>query len=179
MLIIDRYPFHCWTDNTRANPVTYWSARLPVYLCDPGMSAPAGDAAKQEWTLDTGNTAEAFAWRDHLRQAGLVLAKDPWLLPHKVSVSSAISGKRKEAARVRQANIWLVSNVPGIAHRLWRIELARGIIFRDVAARPDPELHRPLIGFKALLKARLRVELDFVGKTVSVWAPDSAGPGLV
>ena len=37
---------------------------------------------------------------------------------------------------------------------------------------PDPEFHRPLVGMRALLRARLRVELDFVGKTLSLWTPD-------
>src|SRR5262249_23431567 len=70
-LFIDRRPFHCWIDATRSTPLENWSIVLPVLLTDMGLTAPPATAVVQEWALDTGNRAEAFAWRHHLLQAGL------------------------------------------------------------------------------------------------------------
>jgi hypothetical protein len=37
---------------------------------------------------------------------------------------------------------------------------------------PDPEFHQPLRGLHPLLRAGLKVELDFAQETTSVWIPD-------
>ena len=74
-------------------------------------------------------------------------------------------------APIREADLWLVSNVAAYRNRPARLPLERGLPFRDVPVLPDPHYHRPLIGMRALRRAGLRVELDFVADVVSVWTP--------
>ena len=166
-LFIDRLPFHFWTDNTRTPPVQFWSVRLAVIVSESGLLAPPSNAQPQEWALDTGNTGDAFAWRHHLIAAGL----DPDISrAGSRGVTSAMGGP-KQILPIRSADLWLVSNLPALAASPYKIELDPGIPFRDVPTLPDPQLQRPLIGMRALRRARLRVELDFASDTVSIWTP--------
>lgn len=169
-LFLDRFPFHCWTDRTRTPPQEHWSAVLPVLLTEPGLAAPPANASPQLWVFDTGTRGEAFAWRQHLLGAGL----DPDVdrLPSPVLITAAVGGK--EALPVCAADLWLVSNLPAFQGAPWHLELLPGLPFRDLATLPDPEFHRPLVGMRALLRARLRAELDFAGKALSLWTPDNA-----
>ena len=166
-LFIDRLPFHHWTDQTQKPPSTYWAVWLPVHLTEVGLSAPPVGAAVLEWFLDTGNGAEAFAWRHHLTLAGLDHRQR--LAPGAVVLTSAMGGRI--LAPIREADLWLVSNLAFLRSNPFRLRLERGLPFRDVAALPDPHYHRPLIGMRALRRARLRVELDFIADVVSVWTP--------
>ena len=77
---------------------------------------------------------------------------------------------------VRDADLWLVSNIPALQPTPYRITLHRGLPFHDVPTVPDPQFQRPLIGIRALRSARLRVEIDFDADTVSVWTPDVPTP---
>jgi len=77
---------------------------------------------------------------------------------------------------IRTADIWLVSNLPGQSLAPFRVELNRGLPFRDVGRVPDPHFERPLIGIRALRRAGLRIEIDFAYDTVSVWTPDPNVP---
>jgi hypothetical protein len=133
-----------------------------------GLVAP-GVARAQTWILDTGNRGEAFAWRFHLLQAGL----DPDLgrLPQPMSIRT-VSGKI--TVPVRDVDLWLVSNLPGL--HPYRIVLHRGLPFHDTPTVPDPHFQQPLLGIRALRAAALRVEIDFAHDTVSVWTPDPASP---
>lgn len=70
-LFIDRLSFHSWTDPTRTPALTSWTVVLPVILTEPTLLTPPPVAGVQEWVVDTGNRGEAFAWRQHLIQAGL------------------------------------------------------------------------------------------------------------
>jgi len=166
-LFIHRLPFHVRIDNTRTPPLEYWSIRLPVIVTDVGLPAPPANAQAQDWTLDTGNTGAAFAWRQHLIDAGL----DPDVgRVGTMGITSSLGGT-KQFVPIREADLWLVSNIPALAAHPFRIELFPGIPFRDVPTLPDPQLQRPLIGMRALRRARLRIELDFAGDTVSIWTP--------
>lgn len=166
-LFIDRLPFHRWTDPTRTPPppLTYWSVVLPIVLADPAAASPAVTAA-EDWVLDTGNRGEAFAWREHLVRAGL--DPDAGRMPQPMTIRT-VSGRM--TVPVRDADLWLVSNVPSLRATPYRISLHRGLPFHDVPTLPDPQFQRPLIGIRALRSAGLRIEIDFAADTVSVWTP--------
>jgi hypothetical protein len=71
-----------------------------------------------------------------------------------------------------QVDLWLLSNRSAIQGAPFCMPLIQGYPFRDITQLPDPELHRPLIGMRALRQAGLRVEIDFAHDTVSIWTPD-------
>jgi hypothetical protein len=167
-LFIDRYPFERWTDATRTPPVEQWVAVVPVLITEPGSPAPSGGAVPQHWLLHTGSRGESFAWRHHLVVGGL--DPDYGRLPRTVTITTVVGAR--QTVPCREADLWLVSNIPALASQPWRLELLQGIPFLDVATIPDPHFHRPLMGMRALRRARLRVELDFDGAAVSVWTPD-------
>ncbi len=170
-LFIDRLPFHRWTDPTRSPPLTYWTVVLPVMVAEPSLPGPPPVAQVQEWVLDTGNRGEAFAWRHHLMLAGL--DPDQGRLPQAMTIRT-VTGK--VTVPVRDADLWLVSNLPVSPPDPYRIVLHRGLPFMDVPTVPDPQFQRPLIGIRALRTAGLKVEIDFANDTVSVWTPDPGGP---
>jgi hypothetical protein len=168
-LFIDRLPFHVWTDPTRALPVSYWTLVLPIIIAEPTLTMPPA-ANAQEWMLDTGNRGEAFAWRHHLTQAGI--DPDQGRLPKPISIRTVMGSM---TVPVRDVDLWLVSNLPN-APDPYRIVLHRGLPFHDTPAIPDPHFQRPLIGIRAMRAAGLRLEIDFLRDTLSVWTPDVAIP---
>jgi hypothetical protein len=170
-LFIDRLPFHRWTDATRTPPLTSWTVVLPVILTEPTLLALPAVAGVQEWVLDTGNRGEAFAWRHHLVQAGL--DPDQGRMPQSMIIRT-VAGRL--TVPVRDADLWLVSNLTALRPNPFRISLHRGLPFHDVPTLPDPQLQRPLIGIRALRTAGLRLEIDFAADTVSVWTPDVPTP---
>jgi hypothetical protein len=165
-LFIDRLPFHTWVDATRTPHRITWTAVLPVILAEPTLLTAPPIAGVQEWALDTGNRGEAFAWRHHLVQAGL--DPDVRRLPQRLTIRTATG---QALVPVRDADLWLVSNVPSLAQTPFRIVLRAGLPFSDTTAVPDPEYQRPLIGLRAMRTAGLRVEIDCAADTVSVWTP--------
>jgi hypothetical protein len=167
-LFIDRLSFHCWTDNTRNPPKEHWSIVLPVVLTEAGLSAPPPTAKPYQWVFDTGNRGEAFAWRQHLLDAGL--NPDVERPSTTVAITSAFGDK--EAVPVRWVLLWLQSNLPALEGQPYRLELPHGLPFRDVPTLPDPQFHRPVLGMRPLLRARVRVELDFAARTLSLWTPE-------
>jgi len=166
-LFLDRFPFHFWTDPTRTPPLAYWTVVLPLVLAEPNLLALPAALVPQDWALDTGNRGEGYAWRQHLIQAGL--DPDQNRMANPVAITAVVGGKTTVPAR--QADLWLVSNIPALANQPYRIPLQRGLPFQDVAAIPDPQFNRPLIGVRALRRGGLRVEIDFGSDTVSVWTP--------
>jgi hypothetical protein len=167
-LFIDHLPLHSWTDNTHSPPRTYWSVGLPVLIAEAGLASPPSGLTEQRWYFDSGNVGEAFAWRHHLIVAGLNPDQNQW--SGSILINSSVGGRIQ--VPVRQADVWLVGNVPAFQNAPYRLELERGIAFRNVPILPDPQLHRPLIGMRAVRRARLRMEVDFMTDTVSVWTPD-------
>ena len=170
-LFLDRLPFHQWTDPTRTPPLTYWTVVLPVILTEPTLLAPPSVVGVQEWVLDTGNRGEAFAWRQHLTQAGL--DPDQGRMPQSMTIRT-VAGRL--LVPVRDADLWLVSNIPALRSMPQRISLHRGLPFHDMPTLPDPHFQRPLIGIRALRSAGLRVEIDFAADTISAWTPDVPTP---
>ncbi len=76
------------------------------------------------------------------------------------------------AVPVRDADLWLVSNLPALRGTPHRMVLHRGLPFRDTSSRAEPEFQRPLIRIRALRSAGMKIEIDFARDTVSVWTPD-------
>jgi hypothetical protein len=132
------------------------------------LTAPFPGGPVQEWVLDTGNTGEGFAWRHHLVQAGL--DPDVRRLPGHIRITgSAI--QQPTRVSLREADLWLASNLPAFQSKQFRIRMERGLPFLDLPIRPDPLFNRPLIGMRSLRRADLRVEIDFAADVVSVWTP--------
>jgi hypothetical protein len=171
-LFIDRLPFHYWEDRTRTPPLGYWTIVLPFLLAEPNLLAPPAGLAPENWVMDTGNRGEGYAWRHHLILAGL--DPDQNRLAHPVTITAVVGGKT--SVPIRQADLWLVSNLPALANQPYRIALQRGLPFQDVTTIPDPYFQRPLVGIRALRSAGLRVEIDFAHDTISVWTPDPVAP---
>lgn len=166
-LFIDRLPFHRWVDATRTPPTEHWTIILPVVLAEPTLAAPPAGSVVREWAFDTGNRGEAFAWRHHIIQAGM----DPDIGRMPVTLTArTVSGRLITA--LREAGLWLFSNVPALAGTPYRVPLLRGLAFNDVPNLPGPQYQRPLVGIRAMRTARLRVEMDFTADTISVWTPD-------
>lgn len=170
-LFIDRLPFQCWTDQTRTPPSSHWTIVLPIVLTEPTRLSPPPVTSTSDWVLDTGNRGEAFAWRYHLLQAGL--DPDQGQMPQPMSVRT-VAGRI--TVPVRDADLWLVSNVPALRLTPYRMVLHRGLPFLDMPNPPDPQFQRPLIGIRALRAAGLKMEIDFANDTVSVWTPDGTNP---
>jgi len=166
-LFIDRLPFHRWTDFTRTPPSSSWTIVLPIVLAEPMLLSPQSGAPVTDWVIDTGNRGEAFAWRHHLIQSGPDPDQGRMPLP---TIIRTVAGRL--TVPVRDADLWLVSNVPDLDPCHYRMVLHRGLPFVDAPSRPDPQYQRPLIGIRALRTAGLRVEIDFASDTVSVWTPD-------
>lgn len=81
--------------------------------------------------------------------------------------SASVGGVR---APVPGADLWLVSN---LSHQSpFYLRLRGGVTFRDQrVAAPDPEFHRPLLGMRPLIRAGLKLEVDFAARTFSLWTP--------
>jgi hypothetical protein len=164
-LLIDRSPLHCWVDNTQTPSIQHWSVRLPVYV-SPAGSSPVLLTQAQSWVLDTAFAGEAFGWRHHLEDAGI----DPDTDRLKPRYLRWTAGSTAILTPAREADLWLLSNIPGQSPQY--LPLLRGIRFRDQrVATPDLEFHRALVGLRPLIRAGLKFELDFAGCTVSVWTP--------
>jgi hypothetical protein len=174
-LFLDRFLFERWVDQTRTPPVEQWVAVVPAILSEPGLTAPPAAAAVRNWLLDTGNRGEAFAWRPHLIAAGL--DPDTGRIPRPLTITTVLGGRQNVPSR--EADLWLVSNIPALSGQPHRLELAQGLPFQDITTLPDPHFQRPLIGMRALRRACLRVELDFDAATVSIWTPDPPLPTSV
>ena len=165
MLFIDRLPMYAWV------PPGTWSDRqllsfcLPVIVSNP-RSRPHPGARPQRWALDTRFSGEAFAWRHHLEEAGLDLDRGRTGSTRLKSLDGA-----SQEFPLRSADLWLVSNIPAFRDAPYRIALDDGIAFRDLHFLPHPESNCPLIGMMALENARLKMEMDFATRTVSVWVP--------
>jgi hypothetical protein len=81
------------------------------------------------------------------------------------------AGGQIEELPIRKASIWLFSNIPAIARMPFRLALNPGIPFVDRDFAADPDLHAPVIGMRAFLRAGLDVKISFARRTVSIWVP--------
>jgi hypothetical protein len=165
ILFIDRLPFHSWIDYSSTPPQRKWFVALPVLLTDVNVQHPPPDTPPQRWVMDTAFTGDAFAWRSHLLDADL----DP--NRKQAGMSRTRSPLGSTQLPVRAAALWLVSNTPALRGKPFRLVLDPGITFRNVPQRPDRDADSPLIGLRALMRAGLRVQIDFARATVSLWTP--------
>ncbi len=164
LLFIDRLPFHAWTPY--GTPQTLQSVCVPVLLTDPGHPPPPPRVRPQRWAIDTRFTGEAFAWRQHLLEAGL--DPDANRLGHTRLMPL---GNTPQPFPLRRADLWLVSNIPALQATPWRVGVSEGIAVHDAPHIANPDVNSPLLGMRVLLRAGLHVHLDFARATVSVWVP--------
>ncbi len=167
LLFLDRLPLYTWSPAAAFSETHLLSVCLPMLLTDPDRT-PHPRTKPQRWALDTRFTAEAFAWRHHLVEAGL----NPDEL-HNGTIRLLPVGGPAQEFPLRMASLWLVSNIPALRDAPYCLELRDGIAFRNVQALPNPNSNLPLLGMKALASAGLKVLIDGRGRTVSVWVPGS------
>jgi hypothetical protein len=167
LLFIDRLPLYSWLPARPATAVPLLSVSLPVIVTDLG-APPHPRARPQRWAVDTRFTGEAYAWRQHLLEAGL----NPDTERNGYASLTPLGGA-PQSFPLRKAGLWLVSNLPAWRGRPYRLELVSGIAFRDQRALPNPESNCPLLGMRALASAGLKVTIDFANRSVSVWVPGS------
>ncbi len=165
-LFIDRLPLYHWAPRGGSARLPLWSASVPIIISDPGRAAPPPHARAQRWAIDTRFTGEAYAWRHHLQEAGI----DPDALRLGYTSLTPL-GATPQPFPLRDADLWLCSNIPALRNAPWRLELDEGVALRDVRHLPNPESNCPLLGMRALRRAGLTVKIDFARATVSIWTP--------
>src|SRR4051812_14982753 len=127
-LFLERLPLHRWTDQTRTPPLDYWSVVFPVLVTERGLHAPPSGTPLQQWVCDTGNSGEAFSWRRHLEAAGL----DPDVRRGAGHVRAVVTGGQQLRLAIREADLWLVSNVAAYHGHPHPLRLDRGVSFIDL-----------------------------------------------
>jgi hypothetical protein len=167
ILFLHRLPLYRWVDPRDRTPISRWSVSLPIIAADPDrLAGPTiGSGPWPRWVFDSGYSGEAFGYRSHLEEVNLSPSR---FLIEPRSLRPAFG--RSVAFPTRRLVLWLISNIPGENQHPYRIELNPGFSFHNTPA-PDPRYDRPLIGINALLRAHLRVQLDFAKETISVWTP--------
>jgi hypothetical protein len=75
-----------------------------------------------------------------------------------------------ESLPIREAGVWLVSNIPSLRDWPYRLSLFPGLPFFDRPPRQTTHLY-PLLGMGAFHRARLKIKIDFDAGTLSVWTP--------
>jgi hypothetical protein len=165
-LFIDRLPLRETVVDYAGREVITWYPLVPIILTEPKLARPPEEALCRPWKLDSGNALDASGWRFHLEQAGLDSAIRR--APETMRVRSA--NDAVETLPIRNASLWLVSNIPELRDKPFHLPLYRGLPFFDrVPHRPENVF--PLIGVKAMRRARLKVQINFDALTLSVWVP--------
>jgi hypothetical protein len=163
-LFLDRLPLR---ERSVRRDTSYWSVSLEVLITDPGLASPPPGARPQRWIFDTGKEGEASCWRCDLEDAGLDTS-----IGRRAPITSAPAHGPTRTLPTRAADLWLLSNIPALRGRPYRIALPTGIAFQDIPNRRTPQtVVPPLIGMQAFLHAQLRVQIDFPRRRVSIWTP--------
>jgi hypothetical protein len=152
--------------------LTSWLPLVPAVLTEPHEPSPDLSECRP-WKVDTGNALEAAVWRFHLERAGL----NPAQRRAPLGLSAQSADGVVAALPVRQARLWLVSNIPALRASPVPLFLGTGLPFYD-DVHPNPESAIPLLGVRVLRRAGLKVLFDFAAATVSVWLPGSRLRGL-
>jgi len=107
---VNGYPLRETLVDYAGSRVASWYPLLPIILTEAEATSPPDDAPCRPWKFDSGNALDASGWRFHLEQAGL----DPAvrLSPETVRVRSA--NDAEEVLPIREARLWLVSNIPAL-----------------------------------------------------------------
>ncbi len=169
-LFIEDQPFLAWTDNTRVPPRVHLFVSVDVIPSDP--AAEPTRPQPQRWFLDTCFSGEAYAYGYHLDNAAVAPLPPAWKVMSRLT--SSVSSDDPKLLPVQPADLWLVSNRAGADKklRLFYLALNQGITRDDRTLTSCDEIHhRALIGVPALVRAGVRVEIDFRRKVVSVWVP--------
>jgi hypothetical protein len=161
-IFIDSLPLH---DPQPGSAEPTWYPLLPAILTERGASFPALDQCRP-WKFDSGNALEALGWRFHLEQAGI--DPDQRRDPARLGVRTA--NWTADSLSIRRASLWLVSNIPSLRASPFQVDLGKGFTFYD-RVPPAQEGTYPLLGMRALRRAGLRVFIDGVRGTISVWVP--------
>lgn len=149
------------------------SVSLPILVTDPDVEIPPAPFRPQRWILDTGKEGEAQCWLCDLNNAGL--DADAWIEGSTRVTSASGHSQRLE---IRNATLWLCSNIPALRDHPFRLDLNRGIAFdRSKTVRHAADLP-PLLGMELLRAARLRVWVDYHNRTVSIHTPGSTAESL-
>jgi hypothetical protein len=172
-LFIDRHPFrvrprHQGIVRLPADADKHLSVTLAVLVTEQGLEFPPPDSALQWWILDTGKEGEATCRRCDLEAAGLNPDK---CQGEPKTMISAFGDRRTRPTR--DADLWLLSNIPVMQNKPFRLELNGGIAFDDVSTPRAPDEMLPLIGMQAFRRARLQVLIDYAKGKVSIWTPGS------
>ncbi len=175
-MLFDQAAMHSWTDRTRAASREYWSVRVPVLISDPFLKSPPARQRRQFWTCDIGYTGAAYCLENHLREAGL----DPavWSFERTVANRSSLRPDKVHLP-ARQVRLWIPCDTSDKQTRYLMFDPHPGVVFGAPRKVLDPEFDRPLIGMKLLANSGLKIELDFVAKTFSIWLMDEHSPNLI
>jgi hypothetical protein len=165
LLFIDRLPFHWWMPNT--GTAKYWSVSVPALVTERDSRLSPAPAYFQPWRIDTGCSGDTFAWRGHLLEAGL----DPRRKIVRSTRAVLGGGSVREELLIRSGDLWLYSNIPALHGQPYRLPLHPGITFVNREIRGDPRYATPAVGMQAQRRAGVRIELDFVNDTLSLWVP--------
>jgi hypothetical protein len=177
-LFIDRLPIHTsWHYETVQNARLYrgrMTTSLPALLSEPAPERRPRDMEPQRWVFDSGCSGEGLIWRRHLVESGL----DPSRLRVGSHTIHGVTGSLQ--APIRSSSLWLFSNIPTLRLHPYRIPLNPGIPFRD-AEWPEEDMsyhHPPILGIEPLMRAGLRLHIDFRRRTLSVWVPGRWARGI-
>lgn len=168
VLFIDRLPLQSRVIESAGRRVRVWYPLVPAILTDSKPIQPASDIPARPWKFDTGCTPETCAWRFHLERAGLDTTDPEGLYPRTAKIRAA-NGAIEELP-IREASLWLVSNIPAFRQAPYPVFPRPGVPFYDRAPRQTEHLY-PLIGMGAFRRAGLTVKIDFAAATLSVWTP--------
>jgi hypothetical protein len=123
LLFIDRLPLYTWGPREASSDRRLLSVSVPLIVTNR-RAVPRRGARPQRWAVDTRFTGEAYAWRHHLVEAGL----DPDARRAGATFLTPLGGVPQEFP-VRQADLWLVSNIPALETTPYCLELDRGLPF--------------------------------------------------
>ncbi len=167
-LFIDRLPFQHRAIQRGSQRRLAWYALLPAIIADPALRAPPRGALCRPWKFDSGCALDSCAWRFHLENAGLDVDAPEALDAAEATIR--VANDATEKLPIRQASLWLVSNIPVLRPTPYRLNLDPGVPFFNRSPRRAGDIF-PLIGMQTFLRAGLQVHLDFGAGTVSVWTP--------
>lgn len=165
-LFIDRLPLTEVRIGYAGETAPTWLPLIPVILTEPNRDQPSRDDLCRPWKLDTANALDASAWRFHIQQSGL----NPFENLHPATVLAKPVTGQVESLPIRKACLWVVNNIPSLRDHPLRLDLYAGLPFRN-RDHPDPRGVYPLIGIRSLQRAGLKIEVDFVRLTLSLWTP--------
>ncbi|HEX5270741.1 MAG TPA: hypothetical protein VFW33_09655 [Gemmataceae bacterium] len=167
-LFIDRLPLQSWEVSSGRRRWRSWSALLPALVTETDEAESREEVSPRWWKFDSACAPDSLAWRFHLERAGLRPPDPSPEFREEMTIRTATDAVASLPIRV--ASVWLVSNIPALRQKPYRLAVYPGIPFVDRSPRRTTHLY-PLLGMGAFRRARLKVEIDGDAGTVSVWTP--------